>query len=440
MKNILIKLIAVVALLNSTNGFAKVDIQTWSTSNGANVFYVPISRLPMVDIRVVFAAGSAHDNGNLGVANMTNALLDTAAAGKSAQELAQALENVGAQISNGSLREMAWYQMRTLSYSEPLKVATDILAEVLGEADLVESEFERIKKSFLISIKDSKQSPSSLGSQAFYKALYGKHPYAFPSEGTQQTLNAMTLSDVKTFYKQFYVAKNATIVIVGDVDRDDAEKLAEKLVAKLKAGSTAKSIPSVDPLVNASTEYIAFPAKQSHVFIGQLGISRDDPDYFTLYVANHILGGSGFTSRIVDEVREKRGLAYSAYSYFAPMAQQGPFTMGLQTKNEQVEEAIRVMMDTLTTFIKDGPTEKELDAALSNITGSAALRTDSNKKIAEYVSMIGFYKLPLNYLEQLNSRFREVTVAGIKSAMKKRIDPQKMITIVVGASSEQKKK
>ena len=148
MKNILIKLIAVVALLNSVNGFAKVDIQTWSTSNGANVFYVPISRLPMVDIRVVFAAGSAHDNGNLGVANMTNALLDTAAAGKSAQELAQALENVGAQISNGSLREMAWYQMRTLSYSEPLKVATDILAEVLGEADLVNLNLSASKNHF----------------------------------------------------------------------------------------------------------------------------------------------------------------------------------------------------------------------------------------------------------------------------------------------------
>lgn len=420
------------ALTQSTLSFATIKIQTWITSNGANVFYVPIERLPILDVRVVFAAGSVRDGKKYGLASISNAVLDTAAAGKDAQTIAQQLESVGAQISNGSLREMAWYQIRTLSYPEQMKVATTLLAEAINQPDFDEKEYQRIKKSMFIGLKESKQSPSSQAKKAFYQALYGNHVYAKPIAGTNASLTAITLEDVKAFYKKYYVSKNATIILVGDIKRDKAEQLAEQLVAKLPTGKRAKSIKTVDPLLTASTQYIDFPAKQSHVLIGQMGLKRGDPDYYTLYVANHILGGSGFTSRIVDEVREKRGLAYSAYSYFSPMEQKGPFIMGLQTKNEQVEEAINVMMDTLTVFIEDGPKAKELHDALSNITGSAALRTDSNKKIAQYVSMIGFYGLPLDYLDTLNENFKKVTVAKIKTAMQKRINPQKMVTVIVG--------
>ena len=433
-------LFLIITLAFAPASWAKLNIQHWQTSKGANVYFVPVNRLPIVDIRLVFAAGSVRDENLYGLAQMTNALLDTAAAGKDAQTIAQQLEDVGAQISNGSLREMAWYQLRTLSYKKQMDVATRVLSEVIGQPDFVASEFDRIKKSMLISLKESKQSPEDIASRAFYKALYGSHPYANSPDGTEKTLEAILLSDVKDFYHKYYVAKNATIVLVGDLKRPAAEFLAEQLVAGLKAGNAANPLPAVEPLAMAKTEYIDFPSKQTHVLVGQPGLSRKDPDYFTLYVANHILGGSGFTSRILEEVREKRGLAYSAYSYFSPMAQKGPFIMGLQTKNDQVEKAINVLMDTLNEFIDMGPTQKELDASLSNITGSAALRTDSNKKIAEYVAMIGFYHLPLDYLDKLNDNFRKVTIEKINKAVKQRLHSQKMVTIVVGNTREQAKK
>ncbi len=433
-------LLLIITLITAPASWAKLKIQHWQTSKGANVYFVPVNRLPIVDIRLVFAAGSVRDENLYGLAQMTNALLDTAAAGKDAQTIAQQLEDVGAQISNGSLREMAWYQLRTLSYKKQMDVATRVLSEVIGQPDFVASEFDRIKKSMLISLKESKQSPEDIASRAFYKALYGNHPYANSPDGTEKTLEAILLSDVKDFYHKYYVAKNATIVLVGDLQRSAAEFLAEQLVAGLKAGNAANPIPAVEPLAMAKTEYIDFPSKQTHVLIGQPGLSRKDSDYFTLYVANHILGGSGFTSRILEEVREKRGLAYSAYSYFSPMEQKGPFIMGLQTKNDQVEKAINVLMDTLNDFIDMGPTQKELDASLSNITGSAALRTDSNKKIAEYVAMIGFYHLPLDYLDKLNDNFRKVTIEKINKAVKQRLHSQKMVTIVVGNTREQAKK
>jgi zinc protease len=161
-------------------------------------------------------------------------------------------------------------------------------------------------------------------------------------------------------------------------------------------------------------------------------MSRDDPEYYPLYVGNHILGGSGLVSRISEEVREKRGLSYSAYSYFIPMRYKGPYTLGLQTRNEQTQEAISVMRKTLQDFIDDGPTEKELKASKQNITGGFPLRISSNGKIADNLSSIGFYNLPLDYLDTFNDHVDAVTVEQIKAAFKNRVHPDKMVTVTVG--------
>ena len=185
--------------------------------------------------------------------------------------------------------------------------------------------------------------------------------------------------------------------------------------------------------IDASEQRIAHPATQSHILIGVPGIARNDPDYFPLYVGNYILGGGGFVSRLMLEVREKRGMAYSVYSYFTPMQQPGAFQVGLQTKKEQADEALQLVRATLRELIAKGPTAKELQAAKQNIIGGFPLRIDSNKKILEYLGVIGFYELPLTYLDDFTGKVDKVTIAQIHDAFKRRINPDAMATVIVGA-------
>jgi len=415
--------------------YAVPDIQHWQTANGARIYFVPAMDLPMADVRIVFDGGSARDQNKAGLAVITNALLSEGAAGLSAQQLAENFENVGAKFGNGALKDMAWLSLRSLSDDEYLQPALNNLKNILTQPDFSTDSYQRVMAQMKTALEASKQSPAAIAQKAYYAALYGRHPYASPSSGTEKSLTAIKKQDVKNFYQQYYVAKNAVISIVGKLTRAQAEKIAGDLTSALPAGHKAVAIAAVKPLKEAKTIRIDFPSRQSHILMGQPGTKRLDKDYFTLYVANHPFGGSGFASRLVDEVREKRGLAYSVYSYFSPMREAGAFTLGLQTKNNQVEQALIIIKKELQRYVNEGPTEKELRDSLKNITGGFPLRVDSNRKLAEYLSMIGFYGLPLNYLNRFVDNMKAVDLAAIRDALKRRIQPDKMVTVIVGGKA-----
>ena len=220
--------------------------------------------------------------------------------------------------------------------------------------------------------------------------------------------------------------------MVGQLTRQQAEQLSNDLMQGLAAGERAQILPDVKPLAESKTIRIDFPSQQSHVLLGHTGIKRGDADYFTLYVANHSLGGSGFASRLVEEVREKRGLAYSVYSYFLPMRLQGPFQLGLQTRNDQADQALDIIHTELKKYVSEGPGAAELEASLKNITGGFPLRVDSNSKLVSYLAMIGFYDLPLDYMNQFVGKVKAVDAVAIKDALKRRVFPDKMLTVIVG--------
>jgi zinc protease len=243
---------------------------------------------------------------------------------------------------------------------------------------------------------------------------------------------ALSRNEVRGFHQHYYVGHNAVVAIVGAVDRTRAEQLAEQVVGTLPEGEAATPLPPVAALKKAHSRHIDHQATQTHVLLGQPGMRRGDPDYLPLYLGNHILGGSGLTSRISDEIREKRGLSYSAYSTFSPMAAEGPYLLNLQTKTESTEEALTVLRATLASFITDGPTEAELIAAKKNITGGFALNIDSNRDILGYITLIGFYSLPLDYLDTFIDQVNAVSVAQIYEAFKRRIHPDRMVLITVG--------
>jgi zinc protease len=429
-----IKYVVVICLL-LVSGLAQATpkIQHWLTTNGARVYYVHAPELPMVDVRVVFDAGSARDADKHGLAQLTSSLLDEGVPGMDVNRIAETFESVGANYGADSLRDMAVTSLRSLTEPAALDIALPLFARVLAEPVFPQKSFERNRKAMLVGLQQEQQSPSAIVEKTFYRNVYGNHPYASPSNGTQQSVSALTRDDVIGFHAKYYVAQNAVIAIVGSVERKQAEGIAEQLTQGMRKGERAPDLPATPVPAQAINKHIEHPSSQSHLRIGQPGMKRGDRDYFALYVGNHVLGGSGLVSRLSNEVREKRGLSYSVYSYFLPMRENGPFMLGLQTKNEQVDVARQVVMDTLRQYIKEGPSHKELKRAKQNITGGFALRIDSNKKITEYVAMIGFYGLPLDYLDTFNDKVEAVTRKQIRDAFRRRLDPDKLVTVVVGA-------
>lgn len=417
--------------------WAGPKIQSWHTANGARVLFVEAPELPMLDVRVVFNAGSARDV-KPGIASLSNAMLTQGAGDWNADQIAERLEGVGAVLGSGSLRDMAWVSVRTLTREPALGTALETLSAVLGNPTFPEPDLERLRKATLVSLRQDEQQPSSVGEKAFYRAVFGGHPYAADPSGTRESIEGLSRQDLLDHYRRYYVANNAQVSMVGAVSRDQAERIGERVTAELAHGASAPALAPVADLAEDQLQRLDFPSNQSHLFIGQPGMSRTDPDYFPLYVGNHILGGSGLVSLLSQEVREKRGLSYSVYSYFLPMQVRGAFIMGLQTKNAQAEAAREVLMDTLRRFVEQGPSEAELTAAKQNITGGFPLRIASNSKIVENLAVIGFYALPLNYLDTFNARVNAVTAGQIREAFGRRLHPKRFATVVVGASQGEK--
>jgi len=412
------------------------EIQSWTTKNGTRVLFVEAHELPMLDIRVVFDAGSARDADQPGVASLTNALLDQGAAGLDAGAIAAGFEQHGAKLSGGAGRDMAWLTLRSLSDKSLLTRSFELFGKVLSRPDFPERDFKREQSRTLTGLEYQKQKPGSIADKAFYLNVYGEHPYSGEPSGTEESVAALTVDDLKAFYQRYYVASNAQIAMVGDLTSAQARAMSETLSNALPAGKKAESLQAVQSLDSGETVFIDFPSSQSHVLMGAPGVRRGDPDYFTLYVGNHVLGGSGLVSRISQEIRDKRGLSYSAYSYFVPMKELGPYTLGFQTRNTQRDEALKVLRDTLQTYIEEGPTAEELKASKSNITGGFPLRVANNSKIVEYLAVIGFYDLPLDYLSTFNSNIEAVTAEQIRDAYKRRINVDDMITITVGGKAQ----
>ena len=429
-------ILGLVGLFLTLTAYAGPQIEEWKTDKGARVYYVPAPELPMVDVKIVFDAGSAQDKDLPGTALLTNAMLAEGAGGQTADQISAAFEDVGANFGNASQRDMATLSLRSLTAEPALSTALDALKLVLTKPDFPQAAFERLQKQVLLGLQAENQSPRALSARAFYANVFGEHPYANMPVGQAEVVEQLNVKTLKKFYQQYYVARNATVVLVGAIDKAQAKVIAEQLMADLPEGEMADPLNQVSALTEAKQVEIAHPSQQTHILMGQPGISRDDEDYFPLYVGNHILGGSGLVSQLSNEVREKRGLSYSTYSYFRPMHQQGHYQFGLKTRNDQAQEALEVMQATLKAFIINGPTEAELTAAKQNITGGFALRIDSNSKIADYLAMIGFYGLPLTYLDTFKDKVMAVTAADIKSAYERRVHPDKMVTIMVGGKAE----
>lgn len=432
LKSLLSGVLAIVLLLASSLATAVPEIQHWRTANGVPVYFIPARELPMVDAQILFNAGSVRDGERPGLARLTNGLLEEGAGDWSADDIADRLDRVGARFSASSRRDSATISLRSLVDPRYLQPAVETVARLLKEPSFTPDAVERVRQQMLTVLQERAQSPGSIAQDAFFKALYGDHPYGSPPDGTVASLNAITRAEIQEFHRRHYTAANAVIVLVGDLERPAAEQLANALVGGLPQGEAIPPPPPVPPVAASRTLRIPHPSSQSHILIGQVGVSRADPDYYALYLGNHVLGGNGLVSQLSQEIREKRGLAYGAYSAFSPMRQAGPFLINLQTRNDQVDTALEVALATLREFTAKGPGAQALEEARQNITGGFALELAGNSKLANALAGVAFHGLPLDYLRNYIDMMNGISLDQVRNAWERHVQPDRLITVIVG--------
>lgn len=431
-KTIIVLFISALAQCLISNAFASPEISHWKTSNGVGVYFVEAPEIPIIDVRIVYRAGSAQDGEKLGIANLTAALMDEGADDLDANAFNDRLADTGATFSADALRDMAWLSLRTLSDPQYATPALELLRRVVSKPSFADDAVGRAKAANITRIKRDSTSPGTVANNAIRKAIYGSHPYAHPTIGNEQSVSAITREDIVDFHRTHYVDGNAIIAIVGALSAAQAQKIAQNLASAIPKGARVEASPEVKALPSQTEQRLPFDSIQSHIRLGMPGMKRGDKDYVPLFVGNHVLGGGGLVSLLFDEVREKRGLSYGVNSYFAPAEQLGVFVASLQTDSTQVEEALSVLLDTVDTFIKDGPPADRLEAAKQNLIGGFPLRIDSNSKIIEYIAMIGFYGLPLDYLKTFPEKVAAVDAQAIKDAFARRVNLEKSAVVVVG--------
>ncbi len=413
-----------------------LDIQSWETRGGARVLFVEAHQLPMFDLRLTFAAGSTQDGGVPGLAMLTNAMLNEGVEGKNVTAIAQAFEGLGAEFGNGSYRDMAVASLRSLSAPDKRQPALDLFGQVVGQPTFPKDSLQRIKNQVLAGFEFQKQNPGKLASLELFEQLYQTHPYAHPSEGTPASIPGIDAAQLRAFHDKAYTAGNAVIALVGDLDRPTAEAIAEQLSAALPQGPALPAPPTPQEPV-AGRHRIDYPSNQTHLMLAQLGIARGDPDYAALYLGNQILGGGGFGTRLMEEVREKRGLTYGVYSGFSPMQAEGPFMINLQTRAELSEATLDLVQRLVDEYLQQGPTQVELDRSKREIAGSFPLSTASNADIVGQLGSIGFYHLPLTYLEDFMQQIQALTVEQVKTAMNKHLTADQFVILTAGPEVDQ---
>lgn len=419
---------------------AALQIQSWTLSNGARVLFVENHTIPILDVSVDFDAGSRRDPvGKSGTAALTNAMLarglrahttqteNASEAAMSEAQISDAFADVAAQRGARLDDDRSGITLRTLVSERETALA--LLARLLAQPSFPQEFLARDKARTVAAIKESLTQPEAIADKAFARLLYGTHPYG--AQPTVESITAITRNDLLAFHAAHYVANRAVVALIGDITRADADRIALQLTQRLPQGAALPDLPAV-PAAQGREERIPHQATQAHILLGMPALARHDPDHFALTVGNYVLGGGGFASRLMQQVREKRGLTYGISSYFNPMAQAGPFQIGLQTKKEQAGEALKVTRDTLADYLREGPSAAELKAAKDNLTGSFALRIDSNRKILENIAAIGFYQLPLDYLDTWNAKIAAVTAAQVKAAFNRKLQLDKFSTVIVG--------
>jgi zinc protease len=441
-RNTTVFLLSLFGLLASAQ--ATLPIKQLESFNGARAYLVQTKSLPMVDIEVSIDAGDRYDPvGKSGLADLTADLMAYGVRGEkgllSEAQIADEIADLGANIGLSVSGERATLRIRSLSRKDLRDRAVQLAAAMLSAPTYDANIVAREKQRTITSLLEAETKPEYVLERRFKSMVYGKYPLA--ESPSVKSVSAITPADLAQFHKRFYRGDRMIVSIVGDVDQAQAKEIVQGLLKRVPQFGPA--IPSLTQLQRSPVEPLAerqvaipFDSQQAHIAMGMTAVTRNNPDYFPLLVGNYILGGGGFVSRLMAEVREKRGLAYSVFSYFSPGKDVGIFQAGLQTKSDQGSMALEVMSETIGNFIAKGPTDSELAAAKANLVNGYPLRIDNNRKLLDNVSSIVWNDLPLDTMEVWTKQVEAVTLDQVTVAFQKYLAMDRMKIVLLGAQNK----
>jgi zinc protease len=387
--------------------------------------------LPMVSIELLVHAGSRYDTPKQdGLANLTARLLTYGTHRRTALEISETLDFIGASLSADCGEDLATLNLTILK--KDLAAGLELLAEILTESIFPLEEIDRRKQSIIASIKAREEDPGDIAQRRFQAALYPESPFGRPVEGTEASVRLIPQESLIEFYQRHYRPNRTIMAVVGDISHQEITQAIEQAFRNWTAGAppSAPLIPSA--IGSAQSIRVNKDLTQSNIILGHGGVGRENPDYYAIQVMNYILGGGGFSSRLMDSIRNERGFAYSVYSYFSAEKGRGSFELVMQTKNESAQEAIRVATDEMRRIRAEPVSAEELSDAKDYLTGSFPLRFDTNRKVANFLALVEFFGLGLDFRERYPDLIRKVTRDDVSRVARRYLDPEKLITVVVG--------
>jgi len=413
----------------------KIKINHFLTNDKIKVLFISEPEIPMVDISVIFKAGSAYSN-TPGLANITSLLLETGTKTYSENQIAENFANLGTNFDTSVNKDFATVSIRTLSKDHNLNKSLKYLNDILKNSNFPIDPFNRTKAQAIHGLQIEQQNPGDMARKEFMKTIYPSHPYGIPSQGTIKSVKKIKHEDIVNFYNKYYVKPNATIAIIGDLDINQAKKIANQISSNIHNGSKAQNLPKIKLSSKKLNSYVPFASTQTHILMGLPTITRKSDDIYALYLGNNILGGSNMSSILFSEIREKNGYAYSVYSYFSPLQEPGPFVIGMQTRNKEALNAIDLTDKILEDFVTNGPSEQEIKDTKLNVTGNFPIKTASNSAKMSYLELIGFYDMSYDYLDTFNDKIIKVTKKDIVDTFKKYIKFENLARVAVGNSED----
>jgi len=431
MKKFSLWLFAVCSTFYMTSAHAGMVPNRSVLNNGLVLLTSEQRALPMVSIELLIDAGSRYDGANQeGLANLTAKLLTYGTKRRTAVQISETLDFLGASLETSSGEDVASISLTILK--KDLATGLELLADILTASAFPPAEIDRQKQEIIASIKAREEDPGAVAQRTFAAALFPASPYGRLVEGTEASVKGLQQKSLKEFYARYYRSNRSIMAVVGDVSE---QEISQALNQALRGWN--KGEPSGQPLVPAK---IGAPQllrvnrdlTQANIIMGHNGVPRGNPDYYAIQVMNYILGGGGFSSRVMDSIRNERGLAYSVYSYFSAEKSHGSFQFVMQTKNETAQEAIRIAKEEIQRIREQPVSEQELNDAKDYLIGSFPLRFDTNRKVASFLAQVEFFQLGLDYPERYGDLIRKVSRADVQRVAKQYLEPEKVITVIVG--------
>jgi len=408
-----------------------IQVERVKTPRGLEVWLVRDHTIPVISMRFVFRGGAALDPaGKEGLAEMVSSLLDEGAGDLDSQAFQRKLESQAIKLMFSAGRDTFGGRLKTLR--ENRGQAFELLRLAVTSPRFDAEPVSRIRSQILAGLRRGSEDPDIVASRKLMRVLYPSHPYGRPVQGTPESVNAITASDLKNFVKQRFARNNLMIGIVGDISVNETAALVDSVFGELRAKAASWKVPEIQPSDSGKTFVVNKPVPQSSIMFAHEGFKRDDPDFYAAYVVNYILGGGGFTSRLYNEVREKRGLAYSIYSRLQPLDYSALIVGTAGTANQRVGETLTVLRKEWRRLADEGVAAQELSEAKTYLTGSFPLRFTSSGRIAGTLVGMQLNNLGIDYLDRRNSFIEAVTLKDANRVAKRLLHGEKLTVVVVG--------